>query len=128
MSTGPGHSRLPSSIVLVTKMVRFDPVTKRTRLSYYTYQTIHLCFAGWFNAYGVAAHNTSADLFLHLGDYVGPTNMVCLRHTLRIRMARYMRTSVTGKWQTTSFVLYMNQCRKIVSRSVAQWLARSWQP
>ncbi|KAI1794563.1 PhoD-like phosphatase-domain-containing protein [Ganoderma leucocontextum] len=24
---------------------------------------------GWFNAYGVAAHNTSADLFLHLGDY-----------------------------------------------------------
>ncbi|PPR03538.1 hypothetical protein CVT24_007024 [Panaeolus cyanescens] len=26
--------------------------------------------AGWFNAYGYAAHNTSADLFLHLGDYV----------------------------------------------------------
>ncbi|KAI1794562.1 PhoD-like phosphatase-domain-containing protein [Ganoderma leucocontextum] len=25
--------------------------------------------SGWFNAYGVAAHNTSADLFLHLGDY-----------------------------------------------------------
>ncbi|PIL24184.1 hypothetical protein GSI_13937 [Ganoderma sinense ZZ0214-1] len=25
---------------------------------------------GWFNAYGVAAHNTSADLFLHLGDYI----------------------------------------------------------
>ncbi|PIL24183.1 hypothetical protein GSI_13936 [Ganoderma sinense ZZ0214-1] len=24
----------------------------------------------WFNAYGVAAHNTSADLFLHLGDYI----------------------------------------------------------
>ncbi|TBU65612.1 PhoD-like phosphatase-domain-containing protein [Dichomitus squalens] len=26
--------------------------------------------AGWFNAYGVAAHNTTADIFLHLGDYV----------------------------------------------------------
>ncbi|KAJ6547488.1 PhoD-like phosphatase-domain-containing protein [Mycena capillaripes] len=25
---------------------------------------------GWFNAYGVAAHNTSAELFIHLGDYV----------------------------------------------------------
>ncbi|KIP09476.1 hypothetical protein PHLGIDRAFT_67463 [Phlebiopsis gigantea 11061_1 CR5-6] len=25
---------------------------------------------GWFNAYGVAAHNTSADIFVHLGDYV----------------------------------------------------------
>ncbi|KAG6919791.1 hypothetical protein DXG01_000291 [Tephrocybe rancida] len=26
--------------------------------------------AGWFNAYGVAAHNTSADVFVHLGDYI----------------------------------------------------------
>lgn len=26
---------------------------------------------GYFNAYGVAAHNTSADVFVHLGDYVG---------------------------------------------------------
>ena len=26
---------------------------------------------GWFNAYSVAAHNTSADIFVHLGDYVG---------------------------------------------------------
>ncbi|KAF8879717.1 PhoD-like phosphatase-domain-containing protein [Infundibulicybe gibba] len=25
---------------------------------------------GWFNAYGVAAHNTSADIFVHLGDYI----------------------------------------------------------
>ncbi|KAI0332126.1 hypothetical protein GY45DRAFT_1247315 [Cubamyces sp. BRFM 1775] len=25
---------------------------------------------GYFNAYGVAAHNTSADIFVHLGDYV----------------------------------------------------------
>jgi len=25
---------------------------------------------GWFNAYGVAAHNTSAELFIHLGDYI----------------------------------------------------------
>jgi len=25
---------------------------------------------GWFNAYGVAAHNTSAELFVHLGDYI----------------------------------------------------------
>ncbi|KAJ3906538.1 PhoD-like phosphatase-domain-containing protein [Lentinula edodes] len=26
--------------------------------------------AGWFNAYGYAAHNTSAEIFLHLGDYI----------------------------------------------------------
>ncbi|KNZ77118.1 Alkaline phosphatase D [Termitomyces sp. J132] len=26
--------------------------------------------AGWFNAYGVAAQNTSADVFIHLGDYI----------------------------------------------------------
>ncbi|KAJ7109301.1 PhoD-like phosphatase-domain-containing protein, partial [Mycena epipterygia] len=25
---------------------------------------------GWFNAYGVAAHNTSAEIFVHLGDYI----------------------------------------------------------
>ncbi|KAJ8516452.1 hypothetical protein ONZ45_g6227 [Pleurotus djamor] len=25
---------------------------------------------GYFNAYGVAAHNTSAELFVHLGDYI----------------------------------------------------------
>ncbi|KAI0664598.1 PhoD-like phosphatase-domain-containing protein [Cubamyces menziesii] len=25
---------------------------------------------GYFNAYGVAAHNTSADIFVHLGDYL----------------------------------------------------------
>jgi len=26
--------------------------------------------SGWFNAYGFAAHNTSADIFVHLGDYI----------------------------------------------------------
>ncbi|KAK7466976.1 hypothetical protein VKT23_004039 [Stygiomarasmius scandens] len=26
--------------------------------------------AGWFNAYGFAAHNTSAQFFVHLGDYI----------------------------------------------------------
>ncbi|KAL0579941.1 hypothetical protein V5O48_002025 [Marasmius crinis-equi] len=26
--------------------------------------------AGYFNAYGVAAHNTTADVFIHLGDYI----------------------------------------------------------
>ncbi|KAI0709470.1 PhoD-like phosphatase-domain-containing protein [Earliella scabrosa] len=26
--------------------------------------------AGYFNAYGVAAHNTSAEIFVHLGDYI----------------------------------------------------------
>ncbi|KAF9457170.1 PhoD-like phosphatase-domain-containing protein [Collybia nuda] len=26
--------------------------------------------AGWFNAYGFAAHNTTADIFIHLGDYI----------------------------------------------------------
>ncbi|KAJ7156048.1 PhoD-like phosphatase-domain-containing protein [Mycena crocata] len=25
---------------------------------------------GWFNAYGFAAHNTSAEIFVHLGDYI----------------------------------------------------------
>ncbi|KAJ3726149.1 PhoD-like phosphatase-domain-containing protein, partial [Lentinula raphanica] len=31
---------------------------------------INLCAIGWFNAYGYAAHNTSAEIFLHLGDYI----------------------------------------------------------
>jgi len=26
--------------------------------------------AGWFNAYGFAAHNVTADVFIHLGDYI----------------------------------------------------------
>ncbi|CAA7271763.1 unnamed protein product [Cyclocybe aegerita] len=26
--------------------------------------------AGWFNAYGYATYNTSADIFVHLGDYI----------------------------------------------------------
>lgn len=26
--------------------------------------------AGWFNAYGFAAHNITADIFVHLGDYI----------------------------------------------------------
>lgn len=26
--------------------------------------------SGWFNAYGFAAQNTTADVFIHLGDYV----------------------------------------------------------
>ncbi|KAF9453201.1 PhoD-like protein [Macrolepiota fuliginosa MF-IS2] len=26
--------------------------------------------AGWFNAYGYAAQNTTADIFIHLGDYI----------------------------------------------------------
>ncbi|GLB35018.1 putative phoD-like phosphatase, N-terminal domain [Lyophyllum shimeji] len=26
--------------------------------------------AGWFNAYGFAAHNATADIFIHLGDYI----------------------------------------------------------
>ncbi|KAJ8700229.1 hypothetical protein PTI98_003274 [Pleurotus ostreatus] len=30
-------------------------------------------FTGFFNAYGVAAHNTTADLFIHLGDYIYET-------------------------------------------------------
>ncbi|KAF7363373.1 Alkaline phosphatase D [Mycena sanguinolenta] len=25
---------------------------------------------GWFNAYGIAAHNTSAEIMLHIGDYI----------------------------------------------------------
>ncbi|KAF9452394.1 alkaline phosphatase [Macrolepiota fuliginosa MF-IS2] len=29
--------------------------------------------AGWFNAYGFAAHNTTADIFVHLGDYIYET-------------------------------------------------------
>lgn len=35
-----------------------------------TLKFIDLFMVGWFNAYGYAAHNTSAEIFLHLGDYV----------------------------------------------------------
>ncbi|KAJ4001349.1 PhoD-like phosphatase-domain-containing protein [Lentinula boryana] len=31
---------------------------------------IKLITTGWFNAYGYATHNTSAEIFLHLGDYI----------------------------------------------------------
>ena len=30
----------------------------------------HLHPLGYFNAYGVAAHNVTPDIFVHLGDYV----------------------------------------------------------
>ena len=39
---------------------------------------------GWFNAYGVAAHNTSADLFLHLGDYVGIHDVAPYQYMLKM--------------------------------------------
>lgn len=38
---------------------------------------------GWFNAYGFAAHNVTADVFIHLGDYVGSGVTLCSSFFLR---------------------------------------------
>jgi alkaline phosphatase D len=41
----------------------------------------NLPLLGYFNAYGVAAANASADIFVHLGDYVSPSKRRhCLEH------------------------------------------------
>ncbi|KAI0362353.1 hypothetical protein OH77DRAFT_1432931 [Trametes cingulata] len=46
---------------------------------------ITCCTTGYFNAYGVAAHDTSADIFVHLGDYIyeslGDGYDIPLRHS-----------------------------------------------
>uniref|UniRef100_A0A0W0FWN5 PhoD-like phosphatase metallophosphatase domain-containing protein n=1 Tax=Moniliophthora roreri TaxID=221103 RepID=A0A0W0FWN5_MONRR len=34
-----------------------------------TSERLHHCI-GYFNAYGYAAHNTTADIFIHLGEYI----------------------------------------------------------
>lgn len=47
-----------------------------------TYIIIHL--PGYFNAYGVAAHNTSADVFVHLGDYVGASQQFSFNHSIMV--------------------------------------------
>ncbi|KAI8968680.1 PhoD-like phosphatase-domain-containing protein [Trametes punicea] len=42
---------------------------------------------GYFNAYGVAAHNTSADIFIHLGDYRSHCSAAIGRKTLGRELA-----------------------------------------
>ena len=42
------------------------------------YVALILSSQGYFNAYGVAAHNTSADVFVHLGDYVSEACVLIL--------------------------------------------------
>ncbi|EIM90126.1 uncharacterized protein STEHIDRAFT_50834 [Stereum hirsutum FP-91666 SS1] len=36
--------------------------------------------AGWFNAYNFASHNTTADVFVHLGDYVSDYSRNGVKH------------------------------------------------
>ena len=47
---------------------------------------------GYFNAYAFAAQNTSADVFIHLGDYVSKISQDFLHHDLYISYCRYMNT------------------------------------
>jgi hypothetical protein len=51
---------------------------------------------GWFNAYGFAAQNTSADIFVHLGDYVGFTFIQALSSVLLTAPNRYTSSLETG--------------------------------
>ncbi|KAF9480100.1 PhoD-like protein [Pholiota conissans] len=37
---------------------------------FYSFKDCATAATRWFNAYGFAAHNTSADIFIHLGDYI----------------------------------------------------------
>lgn len=41
---------------------------------------------GYFNAYGVAAHNTSADVFVHLGDYVGAYEQCSSNYSIAVAL------------------------------------------
>lgn len=41
---------------------------------------------GYFNAYGVAAHNTSADVFVHLGDYVGAYEQCSSNYSIMVAL------------------------------------------
>lgn len=53
-----------------------------------------VCSQGYFNAYGVAAHNTSADVFVHLGDYVSEA------HVPRFCVGTQRRIRSTNRWAT----------------------------
>ncbi|KAF9447384.1 hypothetical protein P691DRAFT_731563 [Macrolepiota fuliginosa MF-IS2] len=47
---------------------------------------------GWFNAYGFAAHNTTADIFVHLGDYVNIKSLSSLPCIGRAVLGRELAT------------------------------------
>ncbi|KAJ3857001.1 PhoD-like phosphatase-domain-containing protein [Lentinula lateritia] len=82
---------------------------------------------GWFNAYGYAAHNTSAEIFLHLGDYIYESvgngasigrqtlgRELATVHDYRQRLNQYrtdeglLAAHLSGPWITVWFV-YANQ-------------------
>jgi alkaline phosphatase D len=61
---------------------------------------------GWFNAYGFAAHNTTPDAFIHLGDYVCTllNKNKCLKQTPKATPSVDLR--VSWKWVSVKQVLY----------------------
>jgi hypothetical protein len=62
----PGERRQtsdPRRLLLLELPQRFVMISSYTLL-------VLICISGYFNAYDFAAHNTSADIFVHLGDYV----------------------------------------------------------
>ncbi|KAF9500934.1 hypothetical protein BDN71DRAFT_1380970 [Pleurotus eryngii] len=71
---------------------------------------------GFFNAYGVAAHNTTADLFIHLGDYVRGPSVVDHPSLPQSRFAAIGRM-VLGRETATihDYRLRLNQYRTDVS-------------
>ncbi|KAH9901602.1 PhoD-like phosphatase-domain-containing protein [Cubamyces lactineus] len=69
---------------------------------------------GYFNAYGVAAHNTSADIFVHLGDYV----VACLEQFVDVDLdsAKIGRKTLGRELATIAdYRLRLNQYRTDVS-------------
>lgn len=47
---------------------------------------IIILLSGYFNAYGVAAQNTSADVFVHLGDYVGAYEQCSFNYSIMVAL------------------------------------------
>ncbi|EIW60084.1 uncharacterized protein TRAVEDRAFT_145154 [Trametes versicolor FP-101664 SS1] len=75
--------------------------------------------AGYFNAYGVAAHNTSADIFVHLGDYRVRWIMhpLCYARELTIDCSAKIGRKTLGRELATiaDYRLRLNQYRTDVS-------------
>ena len=61
---------------------------------------------GYFNAYGVAAHNTSAEIFVHLGDYVRNHHVLFLVLSQTF-VGRSMSPSGMGKSRTQWYYIHM---------------------
>jgi hypothetical protein len=88
---------------------------------------------GYFNAYGFAAHNTSAVIFIHLGGYVSvhtgtPSTVFTLfnyhlRYTNRSGMGRYSALNQGKLYTDTVSVLQLVELCRVVSSQPSSIIA-----